>query len=428
MSKTNFKCMYLIDDILYKDMISKKKNSEHNSSSAPLNQYQDPSISKDYFVRGNVENLKHDNVTEDSNMKSKQIEEKDIPYATFYETLPPTNSSNDMKEECECMDSQGIYKGIDKSTGMDWQSQIGELSRKGEKRKSDENVQQQEIASKSEQSQMDIDNQSMSEATKKRKHTEEIYNNVNSHLIPNNGEKKPRENRRKRKYSRHGEITSESDDEKEWEELRKRYYKLRYDYSDDEASTKKMKKDDDILFKSMPKQVRPRRKQRPGTSHTRERKGNEKKENKDRQKPSITNNDIISFNCTLCDSQFKKFASLSRHMKNIHGEYFEEWNRQNKRKNEDEFRPNKRFKGRDNMKRKATSDIRSDIKKSKKEFACMFCQRYFKSSAGLKRHTEKQHGADNNREKRKNSDINEERYLKRQKTKIKVPVTYQNYF
>ena len=114
-------------------------------------------------------------------------------------------------------------------------------------------------------------------------------------------------------------------------------------------------------------------------------------------------------------------------MKNIHGEYFEEWNRQNKRKSEDKFTATKRFKNDGSLKRKANTD-RPDVKRTKKEFLCMFCQRYFRSSVGLRRHTENQHGTDTNREKRKNADINEERYLKRQKTKNKVPVTYQNYF
>ena len=38
------------------------------------------------------------------------------------------------------------------------------------------------------------------------------------------------------------------------------------------------------------------------------------------------------------------------------------------------------------------------------------------------------HGANTNSEKRKRNESTEERYLKRQKTINKVPVSYQNYF
>ena len=45
-----------------------------------------------------------------------------------------------------------------------------------------------------------------------------------------------------------------------------------------------------------------------------------------------------------------------------------------------------------------------------------------------KRHVENIHGANTNSEKRKRNESTEERYLKRQKTINKVPVSYQNYF
>ena len=79
------------------------------------------------------------------------------------------------------------------------------------------------------------------------------------------------------------------------------------------------------------------------------------------------------------------------------------------------------------MKRKSTTD-KPDVKRIREEYPCMFCQRYFKSTKSLKRHVENIHGANTNSEKRKRNESTEERYLKRQKTINKVPVSYQNYF
>ena len=437
MSKTNFKCMYLIDDILYKDMISKNRKSDHNLESTSHLQYQDPSISKDYFIRGDAESLKDNRADKEADMNFNQIKENELQHATFHKTDLPIKTSNTEDADCKCMISQGEENG--KVSGLDVQIQT---DLKGEKRKTDESLHKQEISNKGENIQMDGVNQRATETAKKRKYSGENYDGEQSYSFPENGVKRKMGRRKRIKHSRQSENNSESDDEKEWEELRKRYYKLRYGYSDDDSAAETASQDDkrksgqdeqDIL--SMTKQVSPRRKQVYGTNQSNKRIGKTiksvKPKNKSNhilnQKPSISNSDNVSFHCTICDSQFKKFASLSRHMKNIHGEYFEEWNRQNKRKNEDKFSTNKRFKSDGSLKRKATTDG-PDVKRAKEEFLCMFCQRYFRSSAGLKRHTKNQHGTDTNREKRKNADANEERYLKRQKTKKKVPVTYQNYF
>ena len=49
MSKTNFKCMYLIDDIMYKEAFSNNQKNNQNLSSAPLDQRQAPPKTKDYL-------------------------------------------------------------------------------------------------------------------------------------------------------------------------------------------------------------------------------------------------------------------------------------------------------------------------------------------------------------------------------------------
>ena len=434
MTKTNFKCMYLIDDILYKDMLSKNRKSGHNlESNTPLH-YQLPLISKDHFERESTVSLKDNKLVKETDMNSNQTKGGKNQFDTFDETELLTNTSNTEDMDCHCMDTQGNEN--DKVSGLDTQRQT---VLNMERREADKSLHQQEMSNKSETyEQMDSVNQNGTKTAKKREHSEENYDDKQFNSTPDKGSKRKMGRKKRLKYSRQNENDSESDDEKEWEELRKRYYKLRYgsdEESDVEISRKvaKRKSDEDHIL-SMSKEAVPRGGQVQGTNQIR--KGIAKPNNssilksqtKFSQNPNISNNDdIISFHCTLCTSSFKKFTTLSRHMKNIHGEYFQEWNRQNKRKNEEKLSTNKKFKNDGSFKRKASTD-RDYVKRSKEEFQCIFCQRYFKSSAGLKRHTVNQHGSVTNKEKRKNAETSEERYLKRQKTKTKVPITYNSYF
>ena len=87
----------------------------------------------------------------------------------------------------------------------------------------------------------------------------------------------------------------------------------------------------------------------------------------------------------------------------------------------------KKFKSDGRLKRVAETDNPFQ-KQRKKEFLCIFCQRYFKTEITLKRQTANQRGMDNKGKKRTNYEPNYERYSKRQKTRNKLPVTYQNYF
>ena len=412
MSKTNFKCMYLIDDIMYKEAFSNNQKNNQNLSSAPLDQRQAPPKTKDYFIQENLTGEKKINLQGVNNSKGNELQ----PTAMLNGTDLHLKSTNDNNEDCECMDTQEMNGENNRMADMVRQSPSDHndqtLRQKGLKRKSSLSSQQQEISSRSNQSDTG-QNSEKSDNLKtdddyyhrgeKRKRAKEIHDNVLSESPPINSRKSKR--RRTKSYL-NSELNSETDDEKEWEELRKRYYKLRYDYSDDDGSPQ-----------NVTKPVQGERKKRENPKNLLLRK----------QNPSNSRNNNVFFYCTICDTRFKKFSSLSRHMKNMHDEYFEERNRQNKRKQEDEDRTNKRFKGGVNLKRKATT-TKNDTKRARKEFPCMFCQRYFKTVTGLKRHTENQHGSDANREKRKNTERDEGRYLKRQKTKSKASVTYQNYF
>ena len=455
MTKTNFKCMHLIDDILYRDLVSKNRKCDHNLSFKPL-QYQHPSISKEYFKPVNDEIVN----TEEIKSNETQLSKPGPEIQANHSIESKTNKLNN-NHDCECMESQKISKGHEKMSGMDTEYKgIDKM--------------------------MGSDNQFIG------------INKMTNTDIQDNKIAYKNENQFDSKVAKEFEtdvtMKSESDDEQEWQELRQRYNKLRYG-SDDDSSAKNVKKQ----VKKYRKQGNPRLKRLQGKVKNIN-KLNQYKSRKSRQIPdkdsetigeiqtmsnqklgevsqspdgavggvggdvhSITRrnsveghkmithdtdksqmtirrqlspaqvkerfskNGIVSFHCTICNSKFKKFNSLSRHMKNIHGEYFEEWNRKNKRKHENDLSRNKKFKTDGSMKRKSTTD-KPDVKRIREEYPCMFCQRYFKSTKSLKRHVENIHGANTNSEKRKRNESTEERYLKRQKTINKVPVSYQNYF
>ena len=463
MSKTNFKCMYLIDDILYKDMVSKNTNNEHNSSFVP--QFQIPTLNKDLFKQGKVEIFEDVKSNKEGDMSEKTNKTNELQPVNSTETKKLNNDD----VECKCMEPQDLHKGVDKISGSDVQY-------KGIEKMTGSDVQYKGI---DKMTGSDVQYKGIDKMAGPDVQSVKISNNdkmsvpdVQSVKISNKSMQTDDENQSISKVpediTSDESMKSESDDEGEWEELRKRYRKLRYG-SDDDSSAENVRRGD----KKKSNQVRSQRISSQGKKYKRVTKGkttdahkvkgshkkykqripdevktkseqgpdkflpmiSQRQDNVQKQtrqrttqtKAQALQNASVVFHCTICKSQFKNFVSLSRHMKNIHGEYFEDWNRENKRKNNDNFDMNKKFKADGRLKRNASTE-RADIKRLRGEYACMFCQSYFKTSAGLKRHTQNIHGVDTIRGKRKTNNTTEERYLKRQKTKYKVPVTYQNYF
>ena len=139
----------------------------------------------------------------------------------------------------------------------------------------------------------------------------------------------------------------------------------------------------------------------------------------------------VSFLCTICNSRFKRFQSLSRHMSNIHPDFFVEWNRKNKRPHEDNNATTyKKPKWDGRLKRPSPSTHENEKKKSKIEFKCFFCDRYFRSKISLDRHERNIHRSAESNGKRKREDSNPQKgfYEKRLKVEPKPPVQYSNYF
>ena len=411
MTKTNFKCMYMIDDILYKDIITKNKNVDKNIASSPFTPYQEKPTTDNYLPRDNNSvkiNMDH---LEHGELDRKQSKEKGTQSGIFEEIDEAKIPAKPNNEDCECMDTQDVTNDIKKFNNDEALV----------KRKSDENRQLQE-SEKKRFKQNDI-REDQQEPLYELSHT----NSINGGTVKANSEQR-------NKYSKQKELVS--DDEEEWEQLRKRYNKLRYDYSDEDTpsqippkgkkrkysrSTKNPHKHEDK------KHVKSKDKEDERFTESREESGNKTREVLSKRKYNITKKENVTFHCSICNTHFKKFISLSNHIKRLHPEYFENWNRSNKRKNMEESEQNKKFKSDGRLKRVAETDNPFQ-KRRKKEFLCIFCQRYFKTETTLKRHTANQHGMDNKGEKRTNYEPDYERYSKRQKTRNKLPVTYQNYF
>ena len=131
-----------------------------------------------------------------------------------------------------------------------------------------------------------------------------------------------------------------------------------------------------------------------------------RKENKDGK---------VVFICTICNTTFKRLNTLTRHIRNIHEEFFSDWNRKNKRK----FTQ--------------ITGNRLTNKKLRKEFLCSFCGLYFKTAISLKRHEQNIHdfhtkNSSGLKRKEYGGMTEDKRYIKRHKSKKKTPITYQNYF
>ena len=137
----------------------------------------------------------------------------------------------------------------------------------------------------------------------------------------------------------------------------------------------------------------------------------------------------IIYICTLCNQNFKRKKSLSRHMKNIHADFFSNFESKKRKLPKVFHTPNKKFKTDISRKRKSESGIKSN-KRVKKELLCKFCNSFFKNSSSLKRHEKNIHDFHNDNMKglkrERNDDVGG--YKKRHKNAEKSSVTYDNYF
>ena len=265
--------------------------------------------------------------------------------------------------------------------------------------------------------------------------------------LPKKNKINPRKKRdpdsKKKVISKSSQL-KENDDSSN-DELRKRLHKLRYDYDDSQSQGDDFESSPQI---SASHPIPPSESVLPNTKETSRGKkftsGNalenhmaktlrKKTPNRiGKSMPSLEGgNDKISFLCAICNSRFKRFHSLSRHMNNIHPDYFEDWSKKNKRANEEPEAPNnKKAKWDGRMKRRLQSIDENGDKKIRREFKCFFCSQHFRTESSLERHTRAIHSPPNRTEKRKGGELDpaSDTYVKRQKGEPKKAIQYSNYF
>ena len=116
-------------------------------------------------------------------------------------------------------------------------------------------------------------------------------------------------------------------------------------------------------------------------------------------------------------------------MKNIHSDFFDGSKKTEKRKNQIPHMISKKIKHDGREKRKLDEGEENIIKKIKKEFKCLFCERFFKSIFSLKKHEKIVHSSTEKGIKRQlGYQYHPDVYTKRQKGETKKVVEYVNYF
>ena len=125
--------------------------------------------------------------------------------------------------------------------------------------------------------------------------------------------------------------------------------------------------------------------------------------------------------------------TLTRHMQNIHGEFFETKVRTEKRKNLNESPQQRKKFISDGRKKRNMVGGENSQKRARKELKCPLCKDYFKTESALHRHGINTHDLNSHElkgEKRKEFRGKNlpQQYVKRRKNEVKTPIEYVNYF
>ena len=383
MSKTNFKCMFLIDDKLYNKAILRDGINENINIKVPTpNSYLTSIPSSRQISNAKPEGKmnaperlksseeinyldKNDNGQQVNINLSDKEQQTEIPFASASSAIlaPHEKSGNtdDMdidqsmneKEDCEC------YETLPKAS-------------------SSQKRQTEDVTRKSSRSCKKLTTMKPLSAQAKRNLSDEDDN-----------------------------LSDDSD----WEELRQRYRRLRGDFDSppqeennfDQVSEEKKTENNIRSNENNASTLMDRKKDGP-----------------------ITKFESISYICSLCKEMFRKRNALHRHIMNWHAEYFEDPGSRNKRKrsNEDN-KKNKKIRS-DGRKKRNLPQNQTRQKIARTELPCVFCQRFFKTKYALERHNASIHSV-NTGSKRANNG-NEARYVKRQKGDAAPAITYLDYF
>ena len=380
MSKTNFKCMFLIDDKLYNKTILQEGSTDNTNTRVPIpnSTYlasipssmqlitDKPVANMTSPIRSNssgefreiIDTAKVDNGQQVKVALSDKDQQTEIPVPsassaniTASEKLGDIQNmeidkSMNEKEDCECNDTLPKASSSQKKTGIKRKSEFiaNENMMKGRRLKESK------------------------KSSQKRQNDKGKAKQKKKRLTTN----RPLSAHAKSKLDNEDDNLS---DDSDWEELKQRYRRLRGDFDSppreeninlhsDHAKSKLDNEDDNLSDDSDWEELKQRYRRLRGD-----------------------------------------FDSPPREENiNLHSEYL---NKQNKRKR--------------NIPQNQTQQ-----KIRRAEFLCVFCQKFFKTTSALERHNLNIHGMD--RGSKRTNDRNEARYVKRQKIHDKPAVTYLNYF
>ena len=387
MSKTNFKCMYLVDDRFYKKALD--SNATQNHTASPRTILSKNAVYIPTHVNDEIETLnipvqspkqfdQHSisqtethlgNQTSTSNTASKPSED-------FDQIIPEPSSSTNRKEDLTTILNPPHHQMMSEPPTS--------------------NVESMEIN----EPQCDCHDKKLDAS------------NSNSEKNDKNVEKWILEPDKK---------TQEFKEDPELQELRERFRKIKEDIDYPPS------KNDSITLndkKAMMKHRKLKNLKIPLPSRSKKFIA---------QLSEINENRKVTYVCTICRAKFKRMNTLQRHMQNIHGEFFETDKKTEKRKNKNESpQEQKRFKSDGRLKRSMDEDEKSP-KRTRTEFRCHLCTEYFKTKSALSRHSLNIHDLNSNQpkgEKRKEFGGKNvaRQYLKRQKKEVKIPLEYVNYF
>ena len=380
MSKTNFKCMFLIDDKLYNKAILQEGVNENTN------------------VKGLIPNSSYlTSIPSSQQIKIVEPEGNMNTHAEFrnINELGKVDNAQQVKIKCSDEEQQAQTPAASTSSANTTSLEIpGNDDMEIDQNKNEnEDCECNEIlpkASSSRKSQAD-DNKRKSARSDKKLTV-----------------RKPLSGQAKRRMSDEDDDLS---DDSDWEDLKQRYRRLRGDFDSP-----------------------PRKKSNFKHFSEGEKADNNISSNKnssstlmDRKKDSsIAKFESVSYICSICKQTFRRRNALHRHIMNWHSEYFEEPSIQKKRKRSDQdTKDNKKFRS-DGRKKRNMPQNQTRYKIPRTEFPCAFCQRFFKTKSTLERHNSSIHGID--RGNKRSNNANETRYVKRQKANGGAAVTYLNYF
>ena len=376
MSKTNFKCMFLIDDKLYKKAILRE------------------GVNENINIRASIPNSTH--LTPIPSSQRMTIGE---PVVSMY---TPSNESGKISDFVQVDNGQQIkIDSSDKVQQTDIPIASASSDNTDQPKKSENDCEMEIDQSTIEKDDCECNEKDPKASSSHKKQTKDIKRKP-LRARKKSSSLKPMTARAKRKMKYEDDNLS---DDSDWEELRQRYRRLRDDF-DSPPRERHVSED----------------KQADDNSMTKTSALFDKKENSG----PIAKFETLSYICSICKQIFKKRNSLHRHIMNWHSEYFKESGSQNKRKRQNsENRKSKKFKN-DGRKKRTMPQNQQRRKIARTEFQCVLCKSFYKTRRSLERHNVSIHGVKRGF-KRENSG-SESQYVKRLKVNDGPAVTYLNYF